>query len=631
MYIDIKEIFNYAFIVKDFISDRHSPLQIAAFLFVILILGGILFGIMSKVVTPGGSGKSSQEEGDQGGDGLKIKSFKPFVPSTFKMLVEYDGQSGRLELKEFSVLSERIEYDARLASGSSYKIVFNGDKGSVISSLPVSVNEHIFSHPGPGEAAKNTDFPNKIASYIYVPFDAKVKNVSLLKNGQIVFEIPVPSYPVQEGKVRNTSQIAQTCSRIPIAIISDGYSNMAAFRNDANNIILSLSVDPYGAASNYFDFKIYENTTPTGCTSNIVACFNTPALNGVIQSARAETGAAGAIVLVQGGNTSASVIGSGPAVINTIDSGNLIWRGKHEFLGHMIGQLYDRYYNQGAGYVSQTSLNPGLRSNCSDNPAGEAFWRDAGSTGAYPGCATSTSFYAPFQPNCGPSGSSGTVMALCGGQGFDSVERAWIAQSILPVLTCQNPPATNNPGDERENNNGTGGGGGDTGGGKDASCTCPNGWVIGSDGTVNQNYTGVCGEAVCGSDHQYWRCQTQNNWQPLGGSCGGTSEGGGAGGGYSITSGMADNLNYPGGDISGYDSPSPQMCQSDCQLNQECLAWTWVKPGYQGPSGKCWLKNGTHELCYYYTGGVSGAKPADVNNTCPIGPHGNGGPVPRAP
>jgi len=52
-------------------------------------------------------------------------------------------------------------------------------------------------------------------------------------------------------------------------------------------------------------------------------------------------------------------------------------------------------------------------------------------------------------------------------------------------------------------------------------------------------------------------------------------------------------------------SDSWQLCQSACKADNECLAWTYVHPGLQGPSARCWLKNSI--------------PPASANNCCTSG------------
>jgi hypothetical protein len=62
--------------------------------------------------------------------------------------------------------------------------------------------------------------------------------------------------------------------------------------------------------------------------------------------------------------------------------------------------------------------------------------------------------------------------------------------------------------------------------------------------------------------------------------------------GYSQTT--ETDIDRPGMDYKNFNlpSPDPKLCQSFCQLDTACKAWTYVKPGIQGPSARCWLKSG---------------------------------------
>lgn len=62
-----------------------------------------------------------------------------------------------------------------------------------------------------------------------------------------------------------------------------------------------------------------------------------------------------------------------------------------------------------------------------------------------------------------------------------------------------------------------------------------------------------------------------------------------------------DGVNLPGSDYANFNAASPAVCRNTCGGDSRCQAWTWVKPGIQGPSGRCWLK---HRL------------PAIVKNPC---------------
>jgi 1-phosphatidylinositol phosphodiesterase len=53
------------------------------------------------------------------------------------------------------------------------------------------------------------------------------------------------------------------------------------------------------------------------------------------------------------------------------------------------------------------------------------------------------------------------------------------------------------------------------------------------------------------------------------------------------------NVDRPGSDYRSFDlgTPSPEQCRDTCMVEPQCLAFTYVNPGVQGPSARCWLKN----------------------------------------
>lgn len=57
------------------------------------------------------------------------------------------------------------------------------------------------------------------------------------------------------------------------------------------------------------------------------------------------------------------------------------------------------------------------------------------------------------------------------------------------------------------------------------------------------------------------------------------------------------NINRPGSDIQSFDlqRPSPELCRDACNGNADCRAFTYVNPGVQGPSARCWLKGSVPE------------------------------------
>jgi hypothetical protein len=59
------------------------------------------------------------------------------------------------------------------------------------------------------------------------------------------------------------------------------------------------------------------------------------------------------------------------------------------------------------------------------------------------------------------------------------------------------------------------------------------------------------------------------------------------------TPGMEFDVDRPGSDFHNFDlaAPSPEVCRDACASDGRCLAYTYVRPGVQGPSARCWLKN----------------------------------------
>ena len=52
-----------------------------------------------------------------------------------------------------------------------------------------------------------------------------------------------------------------------------------------------------------------------------------------------------------------------------------------------------------------------------------------------------------------------------------------------------------------------------------------------------------------------------------------------------------DGFDMPGSDYAHFAATSPFICRDSCGGDTQCRAWSWVRPGVQGPSAQCWLKN----------------------------------------
>jgi PAN domain-containing protein/peptidase M23-like protein len=52
------------------------------------------------------------------------------------------------------------------------------------------------------------------------------------------------------------------------------------------------------------------------------------------------------------------------------------------------------------------------------------------------------------------------------------------------------------------------------------------------------------------------------------------------------------DTNRYGGDYTSFETAGDwQACQQACSRDERCRAWTYVQPGIQGPSARCWLKD----------------------------------------
>jgi hypothetical protein len=77
-----------------------------------------------------------------------------------------------------------------------------------------------------------------------------------------------------------------------------------------------------------------------------------------------------------------------------------------------------------------------------------------------------------------------------------------------------------------------------------------------------------------------------------------------------VMTGVEPGINRGGSDYRNFEiasaTPQPEMaCRAACQKEGQCKAWTLVKPGVQGPNGRCWLK--------------TAVPVASVNNCCTSG------------
>ena len=61
----------------------------------------------------------------------------------------------------------------------------------------------------------------------------------------------------------------------------------------------------------------------------------------------------------------------------------------------------------------------------------------------------------------------------------------------------------------------------------------------------------------------------------------------------SATVSFEPDINRPGGDFTSFPSIGDRLeiCRDACAAESSCVAYTYVRPGLQGPRGVCWLKS----------------------------------------
>ena len=62
-----------------------------------------------------------------------------------------------------------------------------------------------------------------------------------------------------------------------------------------------------------------------------------------------------------------------------------------------------------------------------------------------------------------------------------------------------------------------------------------------------------------------------------------------------LGAGMENGTDRYGSDYRSFDlpQPDPAQCQSTCNSEAQCKAWTYTKPGFRGPNSRCYLKQST--------------------------------------
>ncbi len=377
--------------------------------------------------------------------------------ATWEVYIEYDRDSGSLHLKKLDFVEEIITQDDTQALNSEYLLSVLDDAGLEIYSKSILINTannyNVLAYPLDGSSSADFSIPEqpeKLETLLFVPYFKNSKEIVIYKNQKVALQIKLPKKDIN----LSGTQIAQSCNQLTTVFVSDGYSDMNFFRRDVDWITgIFLSVEPFRSKKESFDFKILENTIPLGCVQSYSCTNKSSEIRKMV--AAVYPNAKKIIVLINRPITTpadGSVAGVNTPYVSYFSNAsdglgrNIIPAiAAHEFLGHAVSGLDERYVNVGSG---QTGAGP----NCSTIPGGKSFWKNAGVTTTYPGCAYEN-FYAPgpldcpapLNPNLFSGGTSASAMSAagCGAPQFDTVEKYWIENNILPAYSvCSNPTAS---------------------------------------------------------------------------------------------------------------------------------------------------------------------------------------------
>lgn len=382
---------------------------------------------------------------------------------TWEVIFSFDTNTRKVTSKKVGLIDKKITQDNRGADFSPYELVMYSSEDEVLYRTKFNITTdplYAMSINPPASGSAQPD-PDILDTVIYVPYLDKGIKILIKENSENILEIKLPVKKNSLGFLNPPSAYAQTqgsgCAPLVVAFVSDGYTDFNKFHNDIEAFRqIYLSVDPYNTQS-IFDFRAVDNSESLGCKISLNCVGNSK----ITQIAKATyPDVSKVIVLVdmpipQGGALGVtSGIGGNVAVFPN-NGGNITSTTRvvaaHEFLGHAVGLLYDRYVSSSSTYGK---IQGGVRSNCTDNAGGENFWQTAGGQGVYNGCSNKANYGSspftcpkPGNPKLIQSGNKDTMMSAvgCATQPiFDSVEKYWIRTNVLPKY-CGGTPGIANP------------------------------------------------------------------------------------------------------------------------------------------------------------------------------------------
>ncbi len=365
---------------------------------------------------------------------------------TWELVLGYDREQDKLVLNKFVLLDKKITPDYRGAKGSAYKLRVLDSRNNLLYETNVNITQelifNILNNPDSSESAQPQVQPKILNTVLYIPYFKNANRIVIFKEEKSIFEIFIAKKKASLNFIFSEKAYAQACQPLVTVFISDRYTDYNRFHEDVQTLENAFrEVAPYSNNPGMFDFKILDNTEPLGCEAGIISCINNTRIEEIGSAAYPN---ASKFIVVANQRYGGGVLG----VTNQIGGNKAVFPSGlggvsftqvaiHEFLGHAVGLLYDRYVSATSRYGK---LQNGIRSNCTDNLNGESFWSSVGIKQTFLGCGNKL-LYASTQSTCSTSnpslisgGDPTSIMSAsgCGGGSFDPVEQEWIKQQILP-------------------------------------------------------------------------------------------------------------------------------------------------------------------------------------------------------
>lgn len=379
---------------------------------------------------------------------------------TWEIILAYNTKKKTLSLEKVTLLSKSIRPDYNRGSPlSPYKLTVSDSNNNVLYQTRVHVTEQLLYSILPGSVGKGGRIPpspSLLKTTLFIPYIPGNTGIQISKNNVVVLTISLPKQiSLRIGTKAYAQEPGGSCEPLKVAFLGDGYTDENEYRKDVSFIQNGFKeVEPFKSVSgNLFSFFRIDSSELLGCASSLQKCD----LQKVEEIGhRMLPDASKFIVLVNNPNAEAvdgdtvgfanGLGGDIAVVVNRFrvhdeTKGSILLRqvAIHEFLGHAVGFLYDRYVSKDE---TSGSLVAGVQSNCSDKAEGEAFWKMAGTQGGFKGCMNNN-FFAPAKPTCPETekflstGVPTSIMSTLGcsvGYTFDATEQYWITKEILPRL-----------------------------------------------------------------------------------------------------------------------------------------------------------------------------------------------------